>query len=74
MTGPTPEATTDGWADLIAPPRTPPVFNHGVRRYLFARRVADRLGLSALVDVTGYHADIHQHVEIRATATYPDAS
>ncbi|WP_275291885.1 HD domain-containing protein [Amycolatopsis sp. La24] len=33
--------------ELIRPVETPSVFNHSIRSYLFARLLADRLGLSA---------------------------
>ncbi|WP_331743162.1 HD domain-containing protein [Kitasatospora sp. NBC_01300] len=57
MTGPTHEATADlitlpgtpladAVMDLIRPVETPSVFNHSIRSYLFARLVADRLGLA----------------------------
>ncbi|MFJ9774696.1 HD domain-containing protein [Kitasatospora sp. NPDC101157] len=58
MTGPTHEATADlitlpgtpladAVVNLIRPVETPSVFNHSIRSYLFARMVADRLGLAA---------------------------
>ncbi|MFF4819311.1 HD domain-containing protein [Kitasatospora sp. NPDC001309] len=58
MTGPTHEATADlitlpgtpladAVVNLIRPVETPSVFNHSIRSYLFARLVADRLGLAA---------------------------
>lgn len=62
MTGPNHETTPEGAADVLTLPgtplaeavveliravETPPVFNHSVRSYLFARLVAGRLGLSA---------------------------
>ncbi|MFE0020891.1 HD domain-containing protein [Amycolatopsis sp. NPDC059021] len=62
MTGPTHEATAEGAADLltlpgtplaeavvelIRPVETPPVFNHSIRSYLFARLLAGHLGLTA---------------------------
>ncbi|MEU8974614.1 HD domain-containing protein [Streptomyces monashensis] len=66
MTGPTHEATDDlitlpgtplaeAVLNLIRPVETPSVFNHSIRSYLFARLVADRLGLTAGHD---YHDDL----------------
>ncbi|MFD8754602.1 HD domain-containing protein [Kitasatospora sp. NPDC059577] len=58
MTGPTHETIADlitlpgtpladAVVNLIRPVETPSVFNHSIRSYLFARLVADRLGLAA---------------------------
>ncbi|MCQ8186784.1 HD domain-containing protein [Streptomyces rugosispiralis] len=66
MTGPTREATADlitlpgtpladAVMDLIRPVETPSVFNHSIRSYLFARLVAERLGLAVGHD---YHDDL----------------
>ncbi|MDH6141890.1 MULTISPECIES: HD domain-containing protein [Kitasatospora] len=66
MTAPTHEATADlitlpgtpladAVVNLIRPVETPSVVNHSIRSYLFARLVADRLGLAAGHD---YHDDL----------------
>ncbi|MBB4684515.1 HD domain-containing protein [Amycolatopsis jiangsuensis] len=38
---------TEAVVELIRPAQTPPVFNHSIRSYLFARLLAGRLGLAA---------------------------
>jgi hypothetical protein len=38
---------TEAVVELIRPVETPPVFNHSIRSYLFARLLAGHLGLSA---------------------------